>query len=115
MARSTPDTPRLRVTTPWRATYVPALRVSAGQRVRPGRLDDEFPGWQWVVNADGLGGWVPAAIISGDRITEPFDTAELTVAKGTLVHQLDSRLGWTRCRTVEGREGWVPTGCICAD
>lgn len=115
MAPSTPETPRLRVLTAWRATYTPALHITAGQRVTPGRIDDEYPGWQWVVDTDGLGGWIPAAILKGDRITTPFDTTELTVAPSDVLTPLDHRLGWTRCQTQDGQTGWVLDHCLCAD
>jgi len=101
----------LRVTEPWRATYDPALAVTAGQRIRPGRLDDAFPGWQWVEGQTGLGGWVPAGIVAGETITEAFDTAELSVAPGALLLPLSNRLGWTLCRAEDGSEGWVPDRC----
>ncbi len=112
MAQSTPDTPRLRVIKPWRATYSPALSVTAGQRVTPGRVDDEYPGWQWVVAANGLGGWVPAQIVAGGTITEDFDTTELTVVPGDSLSPLAHRLGWSRCRMASGQEGWVPDMCL---
>lgn len=115
MAQSTPDTPRLRVLKPWRATYTPALYVTAGQRVTPGRIDDEYPGWQWVVDAAGHGGWIPAGLVRGDRITTPFDTTELTVAPGDVLTPLDRCLGWTRCQTQDGRTGWVPDHCLTAN
>jgi SH3-like domain-containing protein len=115
MAQSTPDKPRLRALKPWRATYDPALAVAAGDRVTPGRLDDAYPGWQWVVNSGGLGGWIPAAILEGDRITIAFDTTELTVAPGDRLKPLDHRLGWTRCQTQDGQTGWVPDHCLGTD
>lgn len=109
-----PDTARLRALKPWRATYSPALSVTAGQRITPARIDEEYPGWQWVVNSDGLGGWAPADIIQGDRITTPFDTTELTVAPGDMLEPLDHRLGWTLCRTSTGQTGWLPDDCLVA-
>jgi len=112
MAQSTPDHPWLRVIKAWRATYIPALAVTAGQRVLPGRIDDEYPGWQWVVDDNGLGGWVPSEMVQGNRITTPFDTAELTVAADDMLKPLDHRLGWTRCQTQDGRTGWVPDHCL---
>ncbi|TBX21135.1 hypothetical protein TK43_13540 [Roseovarius sp. JS7-11] len=112
MAQSTPDKPRLRALKPWRATYDPALAVTAGQRITPGRTDDEYPGWQWVVNGDGLGGWVPAAIVQDGRIVSPFDTTELTVSTGDMLTPLDHRLGWTLCRNRKGQTGWLPDSCL---
>ena len=107
MARSIPET-KLRVTAPWRATYDPALRVTKGERVTPGRVDDEYPGWHWVVNAAGLGGWAPDEILNGTEITEDFDTQELTVAPGEYVVALAERAAWLWCRNDAGQAGWVP-------
>ncbi len=112
MARSTPDDTRLRVISPWRATYDPALAVTKGQRITPGRLDDAYPGWRWIEATDGLGGWVPSDIVAGDTITEDFDTTELTVTPGESLTPLTRRLGWTRCRATDGQEGWVPETCL---
>ena len=115
MAQSTPDHPRLCAIRAWRATYSPALAVTAGEPVTPGRVDNDYPGWQWVVNSGGLGGWVPADIVHGDRITDPFDTTELTVAPGEYLTSLNHRLGWTWCRATDGKEGWVPDHCLRSD
>ncbi len=112
MARSTPDHPRLRAVRSWRATYSPALAVTAGQRVTPGRIDEDHPGWKWVVDETDLGGWIPAAILAGDTVTETFDTAELTIAEGDCLAPIARRLGWTLCRTEDGRTGWLPDSCI---
>ncbi|MGI3187317.1 SH3 domain-containing protein [Nioella aestuarii] len=115
MAQSTPDDIKVRVVKPWRATYSPALAVTAGERVTPGRVDDDYPGWQWVVNSGDLGGWVPADIVDGSQIAEQFDTAELTVTPGDLLAPLEHRLGWTRCQAQDGRIGWIPDPCLTAD
>ncbi|MBF9029009.1 hypothetical protein HKCCE3408_01255 [Rhodobacterales bacterium HKCCE3408] len=101
-----------RVVRAWTATYNPALAVTAGETVTPGRIDEEYPGWQWVENARGQGGWVPADIVDGTRVTEDFDTMELTAAPGDRVEPLESRLGWTRARAGDGREGWIPSTCL---
>ena len=108
MAQSTHERPRLRVTTAWRASYDPALRVYAGETVTPGRKDTEHPGWQWVETKDRLGGWIPEAILQGTRISAGFDTVELTVATGDIVTCITSRSGWHWCRDISGREGWLP-------
>lgn len=108
MAQSTRDAPRLRVTRAWRATYDPALAVTAGETVTPGRLDDEYPGWQWVENALGLGGWIPASLLEGNRIAADFDSAELSVEPGMTVTRLKTRAGWHWCQDDSGRRGWLP-------
>lgn len=108
MAQSTPDPTPLRVTKTWRASYNPALAVLAGDIVTLGRRDTEYPGWQWAINAAGLGGWIPETILSGSRITGDFDTQELSIRQGDLVTRVASRAGWIWCRTKQGAEGWLP-------
>ena len=101
----------IRVRRLWTASYDPALRVSAGDALTVGRRDDEWPGWVWCVDRDGLGGWLPEGIVADDRATADFDTRELTVAKGDLVKPLHHRSGWAWCRGPDG-EGWVPERCL---
>ncbi|WP_168193072.1 SH3 domain-containing protein [Rhodophyticola sp. CCM32] len=78
----------------------------------PGRVDDDYPGWQWVVSQQGLGGWIPVDLLDGDRITGDFDTTELTVMTGERVTILTTRAGWHWCRAENGQEGWVPADCL---
>ncbi len=108
MAQSTLDPIHLRATKPWRASYDPALNVQAGDRVMLGRKDDEHPGWQWVKNADGLGGWVPENILDGSRVATGFNTKELTVFVGDPVTALLLHAGWYWCCDRDGTEGWLP-------
>jgi len=75
-------------------------------------VDGEFPGWQWVDAECGLGGWVPAALVTGETVASDFDTAELTVSPGVPRLPLETCLGWTRCRAADGREGRVPDHCL---
>lgn len=100
---------KARVITPWTASYDPALAVHPGEAVTLGKTDPDHPGWQWVENAQGLGGWVPSGIVTDGRTTEAFDTQELTVQVGEQVVLLETRLGWTRAHRQDDAEGWVPS------
>ncbi len=103
----------VRVIKAWTASYSPALRVTRAERITPGKLDDEFPGWQWVVNDKALGGWVPAEMVGqDDRMRGDFDTTELTVAIGDDVVPLKGKLGWSLCQNATGKTGWVPKDCL---
>ncbi|WP_172299287.1 SH3 domain-containing protein [Pseudoruegeria sp. HB172150] len=110
----------VRVARPWKQSYDPALRLRAGETVTVGAGDDEFPGWTWCENADGLGGWVPAEVLS---TTEPgpgqalhaFDTCELTVSPGDELDIQARQLGWALCRSSDGTTGWVPLSCFDED
>ncbi|MBF9049027.1 hypothetical protein GTA62_03705 [Roseobacter sp. HKCCD9010] len=99
---------QLRVIKAWRATYDPALKVTPGEVIALGRQDDAYPGWQWVVNKSGLGGWVPIEILDGVRVAADFDTAELTVSEGEAVTGLSERVGWIWCQKLTREAGWVP-------
>jgi hypothetical protein len=102
---------RARVISPWVASYDPALRVASGEAVTPGRTDPDNPGWRWCVNEQGLGGWLPDALVVNGRVLADFDSTELTVGQGHVVEILDRCAGWTRCRW-QGVVGWVPETCL---
>lgn len=95
----------------WTAKPGPALAVRAGQALRVGRRDDEWPGWVWCEDASGLGGWLPETAVSDGRALEDFDARELTVSEGEAVEVLRRRAGWAWCRGAGG-EGWVPERCL---
>ena len=99
------------VTAPWRATYDPALCVAKGDPLEVGRRDEEWPGWVWCLDAEGLGGWLPEEDVGDGRALADFDTRELTVAEGDMLEPLEHRSGWTWCRGLDG-EGWVPDRCL---
>ena len=101
----------IRATAPWRATYDPALKVTAGDPLVIGRGDDEWPGWIWCLDAKGLGGWLPDDVLSDGRAIADFDARELAVAEGDLLEPLERRSGWTWCRRVQD-QGWVPDRCL---
>ena len=106
-----PET-QLRVIKAWCATYDPALTVTPGEVIALGRQDDAYPGWQWVVNKSGLGGWVPIETLSGNQVVDGFNAAELTVSEGEVVAGLADRSGWVWCRRRIGQEGWLPASCL---
>lgn len=87
--------------------------MTAGERLQAHREDGEWPGWWWVTNADGRGGWLPAVILSPTRAgpvraTSSFDTRELTAPAGAIVSRLDGLQGWSLCQTASGSIGWLP-------
>ena len=112
MARFTPDTAPVHVTKAWTASYTPALAVRRGEPLTFKGTDPDNPGWRWAENADGLGGWLPIALIAGDHLTEDFDSFELTVTPGDAVEILGQRAGWCLCRNQQGQHGWLPADCL---
>ena len=105
MGRSIADA---RVTRAWRPSYDPALCVRQGDRVEPGREDDEYPGWVWCVDRAGLGGWLPVEILAGTEILFDFNCMELSVDPGMRVETLEARHGWVLARRSDGATGWLP-------
>ncbi|WP_425052995.1 SH3 domain-containing protein [Psychromarinibacter sp. S121] len=110
-----------RVVKAWTKSYDPALHVRAGDPLTLGPLDDEYPGWRWCTDANGLGGWLPVAVVDAvvigteggkGRAIDDFDTTELTVAAGDTLTITARRLGWSFCRTPDGAAGWVPDDCL---
>jgi hypothetical protein len=92
--------------------YANPLIVRAGENLRVGRADDEFPGWQWCTAADGRQGWVPVEFLSGERpqatIVKDYSARELRVIPGEEVTVEDVRHGWLLVRKVNGDRGWIP-------
>ena len=77
-----------------------------------GKRDTEYPGWVWCTEKSGKSGWVPEnyLAIEGDQgvMRRDYDATELTIGAGETVALLGSESGWGWCRTVDGREGWLP-------
>lgn len=112
-----PSIAEARVTRPWRTSYDPTLAVVRGERLTLLGEDEDWRGWWWAVNADGLGGWLPAGILDpaapGPSVASAaFDTRELTVVAGVRVATADRCAGWTWCTAPDGRAGWVPDSCL---
>ena len=102
-------TRRARVVRHWAATYPDPMAGSAGEPVRVGRADDEYPGWRWCTDPRGREGWMPEALIGADGCaTEDYDARELTVSVGDEGEVLRERGGWLWCRAADGSTGWIP-------
>jgi hypothetical protein len=99
-----------------RASYEDPLAGRAGDEVAVGPADVEWPAWRWCTAADGRRGWVPEDLLDGTgarrRLVRDYDACELTVRPGERLQALERLAGWVRCRAEDGREGWVPGGCV---
>ena len=89
------------------------LTLVAGQTVRLGRRDADWPGWVWVTADDGRGSYVPEEVVSatgGDlaTVTVAFQAQDLSVKKQESVTSLREVKGWHWCRNGAGQEGWLP-------
>lgn len=89
------------------------LRIEPGDVVQVGDRDAEWPAFVFITTPHGSG-WVPSRHIDVNgregTVLVGYDTTELPVARGEHVEVIrdDSESGWSWCRNVDGREGWVP-------
>ncbi|NUT36464.1 MAG: hypothetical protein HOV79_25705 [Hamadaea sp.] len=89
------------------------LRIAAGDEVRVGARDTEWPEFVFVT-ALGGSGWVPARHLSADAgtalVLTAYNTQELATRVGERLAVLeeDEQSGWSWCRAESGGEGWVP-------
>lgn len=93
--------------------YPDPIKVNAGDKVIPGKEDDEFPGWIWATSVkDNKAGWMPKRMIKEDGgefiSTSDYNAMELTVNAGERLKILETESGWHLCETTEGETGWVP-------
>lgn len=89
-----------------------AIRLSAGQEVTSGPVDEAWPGWIWATDASGRNGYVPAEILEPmgeDRwaALEDFDPTVLRLRRGDEVTSLRQVHGWHWCENAAGEVGWV--------
>jgi len=92
----------------------PPLKLAAGDVVRVGERDTEWPAFLFVTCEAGSG-WVPSRCLSADtgkaEVVAAYDTTELPTSAGEVLEvvEVDDEAGWLWCRSTSGREGWVPT------
>jgi hypothetical protein len=89
------------------------LSLQAGEQVRLGEPDPNWPGWTWVTATSGRGSHVPDTLLEDlgngcARMTAAFQTCDLSVQRGQQLSILQEVNGWCWCRNTEGREGWLP-------
>jgi SH3-like domain-containing protein len=104
------------VTRAYATPHADPIRFGAGETLRVGREDGEFPGWFWCRDPRGKEGWVHRSLLSGTSGlatgTVDFDAGELTVRGGERGQLLQRLGGWALVRLDDGREGWLPESQI---
>jgi hypothetical protein len=91
----------------------PPIRLAVGVEVEVGERSTEWPEFVFVTTPAGPG-WVPARYLSGDSgratVETAYDTTELATQAGDVLEVVleDRPSGWLWCRSIDGREGWVP-------
>ena len=106
------DTTRVRVAQAYCALYPEPLVVKAGDTLRLGVCDEEYPGWVLATSSDGKSGWIPEEYLDmvGDSGTarRDYTSVELSVSEGEQVMLVERVAGWGWVVAGPGREGWVP-------
>ena len=106
--------PQACVTTEHRAPQRPAIQVRAGEHVRLGERDDQWPLFVWTIRSDGLGGWIPHALFAVDAdgvnatARADYDTRELDADTGELLTVHHALADWWWAENRHGAQGWVP-------
>lgn len=104
---------RARVIRDYRTPYRNPIGFRAGERVRMGERDAEWPAFVWTITADGNAGWAPFDWLRplGDGHAEAlrdYSARELDVDAGDHAELRFELGGWWWLRHDDGREGWVP-------
>ena len=103
---------RARVIAAHRAPDRPSIRVSAGDPVTLGERDTDWPQFVWTTLAQGLGGWIPAALFDrefGEATAQAdYDTRELATEIGEVVILHHEQEGWWWVENAQGDSGWIP-------
>ena len=105
------------ITTAHHTSYPNPIGFSAGERVRIGHEDDEFPGWVRTFTTDGNEGWAPLSLLTllgeGEALARQDYTArELDVVVGERVRVERELAGWLWVHNETGGSGWIPASCI---
>ena len=107
---------RARVSAEPRSPDRPAIQVSAGDSVTLGERDSDWPQFVWTTLAQGLGGWIPAALFDRDTgaatALADYDTRELATRIGESITVHYQQEGWWWAENANGESGWIPARAI---
>ncbi len=101
-----------RVTANYQAAYPDPLIIKAGEALKVGRNDTEWPGFVWCATQNNKAGWVPERYIEREGevglARYDYDATELSVRVGDVltIHNVES--GWLWCMGQDNQNGWVP-------
>lgn len=89
-----------------------ALHLAPGDVVETGPADRAWPGWIWVIGANGRSGYVPTEMLSPledgkSTAAEAFDPTVLAIRRGDRLTSLRQIHGWHWCQNEAGIHGWV--------
>lgn len=100
-------------TADFEVSYPHPITLRAGQRVRLGRQDDQWPAWIWTHTDDGNAGWAPLALMAREDgevavVREDYTARELSLRRGDRLTVTREHGGWLWARNEQGQEGWIP-------
>jgi len=105
----------VRIKLEYRVEYPNPIQVAAGDSVKVGHEDDEYPGWKWCQATDGRAGWIPVELLSDERadaiVLQDYSAQEFAVKPGEEVEVEDARHDWLLVRNAQGKRGWIPASC----
>ncbi len=96
------------------SNYPNPIEFGAGDVLKLGQLDTEYPGWIRVTTKDGNEGWAPISDISVEDSKETgiainsYCANELNVQPGEELAFIKEKNGWYWCLNQNGDYGWVP-------
>ena len=104
---------RARLLSAHRSQYRNPLQFNAGQIVRLGVRDEEWPEFAWVSTEDGCAGWAPVAWLQQleegrARALRDYSARELDVDSGEAVKLHHEHGGWWWSERANGTQGWLP-------
>jgi Variant SH3 domain len=88
------------------------IQMIPGDEVTVGGADRAWPGWVWVRDRHGNGGYIPEEILSplGEgrfSVAKPFDPTVLKIKRGDRIESLQQIHGWHWCKNEQDLQGWV--------
>ncbi len=100
----------------YQAAYPEAMIIQAGEALRLGKREEEWPGWIWCTNADGQSGWVPDSYLEargGFGIARrDYANAELSLTAGEALMLHFEESGWYWATNQRGYSGWAPENSV---
>lgn len=98
-----------------KASYDKTINAKAGDIVTLDHSkspDNEWPGWIWGVDKNGLGSWLPINYLDIENDTAKFkcdySAKELTVEISDKLTVINEESGWYLCKDESGQIGWIP-------
>lgn len=88
------------------------ITVRAGDELKIGRGDDEWPGWLFCKDSTGREGWVPEKYlkITGEKglALQDYTAHELSAVEGEIVRVEKLESGWAWATSMTDETGWIP-------